>query len=117
VEAWEVTYLIEQTVASGLICLNSSARDVKNPESRPYLDKLMKLLWDPMGTEFAGRHELYEIYYGGSTEKISPRSWPSCVPRGMCAYSTRESKRSTEPMSKIARQGGPNYPSWGARDG
>ena len=57
----KVKYLIEQTVASGLIYLNSHARDFQNPEMRPYLDrylrgsngykaeervKLMKLLWD-----------------------------------------------------------------------
>jgi 4-hydroxyphenylacetate 3-monooxygenase len=81
----KVKYLIEQTVASGLIFLNSSARDFKNPTIRPYLDKymrgsngyaavdrvkLLKLLWDAMGTEFGGRHELYEINYGGSTEEI-----------------------------------------------
>ena len=80
-----VKYLIEQTVASGLIYLNSHARDFANPEIRPYLDrylrgshgyksedrvKLMKLLWDCMATEFGGRHELYEINYGGSTEEI-----------------------------------------------
>ncbi|MFN3350314.1 4-hydroxyphenylacetate 3-hydroxylase N-terminal domain-containing protein [Pseudorhodoplanes sp.] len=81
----KVKYIIEQTVASGLIYLNSSARDFKNPEIRPYLDKymrgsngyaavdrvkLLKLLWDSIGTEFGGRHELYEINYGGSTEEI-----------------------------------------------
>ena len=81
----KVKYLIEQTVASGLIYLNSSARDFKNPAIRPYLDKymrgsngynavdrvkLLKLLWDAIGTEFGGRHELYEINYGGSTEEI-----------------------------------------------
>jgi len=80
-----VKYLIEQTVASGLIYLNSHARDFQNPEIRPYIDrymrgsngykaeervKLMKLLWDTLGTEFGGRHELYEINYGGSTEEI-----------------------------------------------
>jgi hypothetical protein len=27
-------------------------------------------MWDAIGTEFAGRHELYEINYGGSTEEI-----------------------------------------------
>jgi 4-hydroxyphenylacetate 3-hydroxylase C terminal len=32
--------------------------------------KLLKLLWDCMATEFGGRHELYEINYGGSTEEI-----------------------------------------------
>jgi 4-hydroxyphenylacetate 3-monooxygenase len=81
----KVKYIIEQTVASGLIYLNSSSRDFKNQDIRPYLDKymrgsngykaedrtkLMKLLWDAVGTEFAGRHELYEINYGGSTEEI-----------------------------------------------
>jgi 4-hydroxyphenylacetate 3-monooxygenase len=81
----KVKYIIEQTVASGLIYLNSSARDFKNPEIRPYIDKymrgsngydavdrvkLLKLLWDAIGSEFGARHELYEINYGGSTEEI-----------------------------------------------
>ena len=81
----KVKYIIEQTVASGLIYLNSHAIDFKNAEIRPYLDrymrgsngykaeervKLMKLLWDCLATEFGGRHELYEINYGGSTEEI-----------------------------------------------
>jgi aromatic ring hydroxylase len=81
----KVKYIIEQTVASGLIYLNSHARDFQNPEIRPYLDrylrgsngykadervKLMKLLWDSIASEFGGRHELYEINYGGSTEEI-----------------------------------------------
>jgi 4-hydroxyphenylacetate 3-monooxygenase len=81
----KVKYIIEQTVASGLIFLTSSARDFKNPEIRPYIDKYMrgsngysavdrakvlKLLWDAIGTEFGGRHELYEINYGGSSEEI-----------------------------------------------
>lgn len=81
----QVKYIIEQTAASGLIYLNSHARDFDNPEIRPYLDrylrgsngydavervKLMKLLWDAIGTEFGSRHELYEINYSGSTEEI-----------------------------------------------
>ena len=28
----------------------------------------MKLLWDAIGSEFGGRHELYEINYAGSHE-------------------------------------------------
>ncbi|SED92331.1 4-hydroxyphenylacetate 3-monooxygenase oxygenase component [Rhizobiales bacterium GAS191] len=81
----KVKYIIEQTVASGLIYLNSHARDFKSPEIRPYLDKylrgsqgyssdqrvkLLKLLWDCIASEFGGRHELYEINYSGSTEEI-----------------------------------------------
>jgi len=77
--------IIENTVASGLIYLNSHAVDFQTPALRPYLDKymrgsdgspalarvkLMKLLWDAMGTEFGGRHELYERNYSGSHEQV-----------------------------------------------
>jgi len=77
--------MIEKTVASSLIYLNSHARDFKTPELRKYLDlyvrgsggvsavervKLMKLLWDTVGSEFGARHELYEINYAGSHEEI-----------------------------------------------
>ena len=77
--------IIENTVASGLIYLNSHAVDFQTPALRPYLDKymrgsdgspalarvkLMKLLWDAIGTEFGGRHELYERNYSGSHEQI-----------------------------------------------
>ena len=81
----QIKNLIEKTVASGLIYLNSHARDFKAPDLRRYLElylrgsggvdavervKLMKLLWDAIGTEFGGRHELYEINYSGSHEEI-----------------------------------------------
>ena len=32
--------------------------------------KVMKLLWDAVGTEFGGRHELYEMNYAGNHEDI-----------------------------------------------
>jgi 4-hydroxyphenylacetate 3-monooxygenase len=38
----KVKYLIEQTVASGLIYLNSHASDFKNDEIRPYLDRYLR---------------------------------------------------------------------------
>ena len=81
----QIKNLIEKTVASGLIYLNSHAADFVVPELRKYLDtyvrgsggasaeervKLMKLLWDSIGSEFGGRHELYEINYAGSHEEI-----------------------------------------------
>ncbi|MER6949261.1 4-hydroxyphenylacetate 3-hydroxylase N-terminal domain-containing protein [Nonomuraea sp. NPDC000554] len=77
--------IVQQDIASGLIYLNSSAEDFANPEIRPYLDrflrgskgtsavervKLMKLLWDAVGTEFGGRHELYERNYAGNHENV-----------------------------------------------
>ena len=75
--------LIETVTASGLIYLNSHTSDFRNPELRGYLDKYMrgsngnsaeqrvkvlKLLWDTIGTEFGGRSELYEINYLGSND-------------------------------------------------
>jgi aromatic ring hydroxylase len=81
----QIKHQIEKTVASSLIYLNSHARDFATPEVRKYLDlyvrgsgdvsavervKLMKLLWDAIGTEFGARHELYEINYAGSHEEI-----------------------------------------------
>ena len=30
----------------------------------------MKLLWDAVGSEFGGRHELYERNYSGNSENI-----------------------------------------------
>jgi len=81
----QVKHQIEKTVASSLIYLNSHARDFQVPELRKYLDryvrgtggvaavdrvKLMKLLWDAVGTEFGARHELYEVNYSGSHEEI-----------------------------------------------
>ena len=32
--------------------------------------KIMKLLWDAIGSEFGARHELYEMNYSGSHELI-----------------------------------------------
>ncbi len=77
--------IVEKIVASALIYLPSSARDFKNPAIDKYLAryvrgshgidykeriKIMKLLWDAVGTEFGGRHELYERNYAGNHEDI-----------------------------------------------
>lgn len=76
--------LIQQTVGSGLIYLTSHASDFDQDEVRPYLErylrgsrggsaeqrvKLMKLLWDAVGSEFAGRHELYERSHAGRPDE------------------------------------------------
>ncbi len=81
----KIKEIIENTLASALIYLPSSALDFKVPELRPSLDRfvrgsngytaeervgLMKLMWDAIGTEFGGRHELYERNYFGNHESI-----------------------------------------------
>lgn len=77
--------IIEQDLGSALIYINSHAKDFAAPELEPYLKKymrgsngmdavervkLMKLIWDSVGTEFASRHELYERNYTGSHENV-----------------------------------------------
>jgi 4-hydroxyphenylacetate 3-monooxygenase len=63
--------------------MHQRANPYRSAEVRPLLDrylrgsngveamdrvKLMKLLWDSRGTEFGGRHELYERNYAGNQE-------------------------------------------------
>jgi 4-hydroxyphenylacetate 3-monooxygenase len=85
-ESWpRIRDIVQRTVTSALIYLPSSVKDFSSPEIEPYLHKyvrgsrdmghherikIMKLLWDSVGTEFAGRHELYERNYSGGWEDI-----------------------------------------------
>ncbi|MBN8929408.1 MAG: Pyoverdin chromophore biosynthetic protein pvcC [Rhodospirillales bacterium] len=107
--------IIERTVTSGLIYLPSSAKDFANPAIAPYLErfvrgsrgvgheeriKIMKLLWDCVGTEFGGRHELYERNYAGGWEDIRAQTltwaersgalkqWEGLVDQCMADYDT-----------------------------
>jgi 4-hydroxyphenylacetate 3-monooxygenase len=80
-----VKEIVQKIVASALIYLPSSTLDFENPDIDKYLAKyvrgshgmnyrerikIMKLLWDAVGTEFGGRHELYEMNYAGNHEDI-----------------------------------------------
>jgi 4-hydroxyphenylacetate 3-monooxygenase len=80
-----VRQIVERVIASGLIYLPSHARDFKNPDIDKYLAryvrgsngidykeriKVMKMLWDAVGSEFGARHELYEMNYAGSHELV-----------------------------------------------
>jgi len=71
--------LMRELCGGGVIQLPSSAADFANPEIRKDLEryvqspgypaeervKLMKLAWDLIGSEFAGRHDQYEKFYAG----------------------------------------------------
>ncbi|MFN0305801.1 MAG: 4-hydroxyphenylacetate 3-hydroxylase family protein, partial [Burkholderiales bacterium] len=83
--AWPRVKDIFETILGGApIVTPSSYKDLENPELRPLLDqyyrgsdssaeqriKLFKLIWDAIGTEFGGRHEIYERNYSGNNEQI-----------------------------------------------
>lgn len=85
-DGWShVKNIVETVVGGSLIVQPSSSMDFKNAELRPLIDKLyrgsngieaeekikvIKLLWDAIGTEYGGRHELYERNYSGNNENI-----------------------------------------------
>jgi len=82
----QIKKIIESAYDFGaeMIVTPSSYKDLEHPELRPLLDryyrgsdssaeqriKLFKLIWDAIGTEFGGRHELYERNYSGNNEQI-----------------------------------------------
>lgn len=83
--SWPAIKEIFETVLGGApIVIPSSYKDLQNPDLRPLFDqyyrgsdssaldriKLFKLIWDAIGTEFGGRHELYERNYAGNNEQI-----------------------------------------------
>lgn len=72
---------IRELSGGALIMLPSSAADFGNPEMAQIIEKvqvsadgrkdtervkLMKLAWDAVGSEFAGRHTQYEMFYAGA---------------------------------------------------
>lgn len=72
--------LVRELVGGGVIQLPSSYHELLNDETRPDMEryiqspgvsateriKLFKLAWDIIGSEFAGRHMQYEIFYAGA---------------------------------------------------
>ncbi|MDE0389486.1 MAG: hypothetical protein OXI75_12370, partial [Rhodospirillales bacterium] len=73
---------IRSLAGGALIMLPSSAADLDNPDIAPLIERtqvssrpgegaaermaLMKLAWDAVGSEFAGRHTQYEMFYAGA---------------------------------------------------
>ncbi|GAA0951901.1 4-hydroxyphenylacetate 3-hydroxylase N-terminal domain-containing protein [Nonomuraea longicatena] len=95
-----VREIVHKVVASALIYLPSSGSDLLDDRVGPYLEryvrgsngitaaeriKVMKLLWDTVGTEFAGRHELYERNYAGNHEEVRLQCLRSAQGSGVMA--------------------------------
>jgi 4-hydroxyphenylacetate 3-monooxygenase len=72
---------LRELAGGALIMLPSSSADYENPELASIFQsvqvsadgrsdrdrvKLLKLAWDAVGSEFAGRHTQYEMFYAGA---------------------------------------------------
>lgn len=72
---------LRDLAGGGMIMLPSSVRDLANPEIAALVErtqqspaagaldkvKFYKLAWDAVGSEFASRHQQYEMFYAGAT--------------------------------------------------
>lgn len=72
--------ILRDLVGGGVLQVPSSVEDMHNPHTRADIDryiqsptaeaaervKLFKLAWDAVGSEFAGRHHQYEMFYAGA---------------------------------------------------
>lgn len=75
-----VLAILRELAGGGVLQLPSSSADLINPATRVDLNryiqspgvpaedrvKLFKLVWDAIGSEFAGRHHQYEMFYAGA---------------------------------------------------
>lgn len=75
-----VINIIRDLCGGGVLQVPSGVADMNSDTTRPVIDKyiispgvpaeerikLMKLAWDVIGSEFAGRHQQYEMFYNGA---------------------------------------------------
>jgi len=75
-----ILHIIRELVGGGVLQVPSSVNEMTNPATRGDMDryvqspgtpseervKLFKLAWDVVGSEFAGRHHQYEMFYAGA---------------------------------------------------
>ena len=73
--------IIRELAGSAMITLPSSLEDFDNPEAAADIERymrsassdaksrmaVMRMLWDFLGSEFGGRHQQYEKFYGGAS--------------------------------------------------
>lgn len=73
--------MARELAGGSMIMLPSSVKDFENPETAADLERyvqspgftareriaILKMAWDMIGSEFAGRHQQYEKFYGGAS--------------------------------------------------
>jgi 4-hydroxyphenylacetate 3-monooxygenase len=79
--------IVRELCGGGLIQLPSSVEDLRSEETAPIVEryvqspgtpahdrvKLLKLTWDLIGSEFASRHQQYEMFYAGAPFVVKMR--------------------------------------------
>ena len=89
---------LRELAGGGMIMLPSSLDDFANPEIASLIEKTQqspaasardkvrfyKLAWDAVGSEFASRHEQYEMFYSGASFVTTGHSyrtydWPAAA--------------------------------------
>lgn len=103
---------LRELAGGGMIMLPSSVHDFDNPEVASLIDKTQqspaasatdkvkfyKLAWDAVGSEFASRHQQYEMFYAGASFVVKNHSfrtydWAAAgalVDRMMSSYSLED---------------------------
>jgi 4-hydroxyphenylacetate 3-monooxygenase len=83
--------MARELAGGAMIMLPSSIKDFENPESAADLERyvsspnftakervaVLKMLWDLVGSEFAGRHQQYEKFYGGASFLVKQNMYRS----------------------------------------
>lgn len=83
--------IVRELSGGAMIMLPSSHKDYENPAIAADLERyvaspgtnsrervaLMKMAWDLIGTEFAGRHQQYEKFYGGASFLVKQNMYRS----------------------------------------
>jgi 4-hydroxyphenylacetate 3-monooxygenase len=87
----DVCFALRELCGGAVIQVPSSAASFDNPDNAadlaryvrwpgaaaPERVKLLKLIWDVVGSEFAGRHLQYEMFYAGQPAVVKGRSYRS----------------------------------------
>jgi 4-hydroxyphenylacetate 3-monooxygenase len=85
----EVNYQLREMTGGSVIQLPSSYESFRHAGSAADIDRyirwpgvsaeervgLLKLVWDAIGSEFAGRHQQYEMFYAGEASVVQMRSF------------------------------------------
>ncbi|MDH3604353.1 MAG: 4-hydroxyphenylacetate 3-monooxygenase, partial [Candidatus Tectomicrobia bacterium] len=88
----QVVNTVRELAGGGMIMLPSSVADFANPEIASYIHKtqqspvvgstdrvkLFKLAWDAVGSEFASRHQQYEMFYASATFVTRGHAFRTC---------------------------------------